>query len=192
MAKNDAANAPRKIKGLHKAWKFYKLLRLFPNPDFRNLLLEICKKYFLQIYGSPQFNTSVPHKTSTPFQPQKSLSSTLKTLRFKPKTPQFHTKNPSVPHTSQFHTLLSSTPKTPQFNTLLSSPPKGVWNWGVFRVELRDFGDELRGFWCWNEKFLVLKRCGPCVEPMRWTEGVCVVLRGTPNLQRISESSNGT
>ena len=36
------------------------------------------------IYGSPQFNTSVPHKTFTPFQPPKSLS-------FTPKTP-------SVPH----------------------------------------------------------------------------------------------
>ena len=41
--------------------------------------------------GSPQFNTSVPHKRATPFQPPESLSSTPKNL-------QFHTKDPSVPH----------------------------------------------------------------------------------------------
>ena len=51
--------------------------------------------------GPPQFNTSVPHKRTTPFQPRKSLS--------------------SIPKTRQFHTLLSSTPKTPQFQTPLSS-----------------------------------------------------------------------
>ena len=46
----------------------------------------------------PQFNTSVPlldHTFSAP------------------KIPQFHTKNPSVPHQKP----LSSTPKTPQFHT---------------------------------------------------------------------------
>ena len=65
----------------------------------------------------PQFNTSVPHRRATPFQPQnpsvphqKPLSSTH--------PPQFHSKNPSVQHTP-----LSSTPKTPQFNTKNPSVP---------------------------------------------------------------------
>ena len=74
-------------------------------------------------------------------------------------TPQFHTLLSPTPKTPQFHTLLSSTPKISHFNTLLSSTPKGVWNWGAFRVELRDFGYELRGFWCWKGVFLVRNRC---------------------------------
>lgn len=47
------------------------------------------------------------------------------------------------------------------------------WNFGV---ELRGFlcwsegCDELRGFRCWTEGFWVLKRCGPGVELMCWTE----------------------
>ena len=77
-----------------------------------------------------------------------------------PKIPQFHTKNPSVPHQKipQFHTktlsvphqkllssnLLSTTPKTPKFHTPLSSTSKTpqfntVFVWGV----------------CWTERFLV-------------------------------------
>ena len=61
----------------------------------------------------PQFNTRGPlvfssQNSSVPH--QKPLSST-------PKTPQFHTKNPSVQHKP-----LSSTPKTPQFNTPPSVP----------------------------------------------------------------------
>ena len=38
-----------------------------------------------------------------------------------------------------------------------------MWNWGGCV--------ELRGFWCWTEGFLGLKRCGPLVELMCWTEG---------------------
>ena len=56
------------------------------------------------------------HTRATPFQPQKSLSSTLK-------TPQFLTKNPSVQHNPLSSTPkplgstpLSSTRKTPQFH----------------------------------------------------------------------------
>ena len=131
----------------------------------------------------PEFNTSVPHKRANPFQAPKSLSST-------PNTPQFHTKNPSVQHQKP----LSSTLKNPQFHTKIPSVQHqkplrqkiAVWNWGGFGVELRgfgvqlrDFGVELRGFWCWTEGFRVLKRCGPGVEPICWTEGVCVELRGT-------------
>ena len=33
-------------------------------------------------------------------------------------------------------------------------------------MELRDFGVELRGFRCSIERFWVLRRCGPCVEPL--------------------------
>ena len=61
----------------------------------------------------PQFNTSVPHKRTTPFQ---------------------------TPKTSQFNTPLSSTPKTPHFHWGVSGT-KGilVLNWGVFGVEMRGF-----------------------------------------------------
>ena len=73
---------------------------------------------------------------------------------------------------------------------------QGGWNWEVFCVELK--GVELRDFWCgtegvsvlnWGvfgvelrgvcgtEGFWGLKRCGPSVELMFWTEGVCVELR---------------
>ena len=89
-----------------------------------------------------------------------------------PKIPQLHTKNPSVQHTPQLHTrnpsvphqkflssypsvphqiLLSSTPKIPQFhikNSSVQHTPQFhtkvilVFNFGVFGVELRDFGTE--------------------------------------------------
>ena len=101
---------------------------------------------------SPQ-NLSVPH--------QKPLSST--------QPPQFHTRNPSVQHTPSVphQKPFSSTPKPPQFHTKNPSVPHqkrvtvklaylelfwcgtegffvlnwgGVLNWGVFGVELRDFG----------------------------------------------------
>ena len=56
------------------------------------------------------------------------ISSTQKGHSFSaPKIPQFHTKNPSVPHPSVQHqkslssTPFSSTPKTPQFHTKKSS-----------------------------------------------------------------------
>ena len=92
------------------------------------------------------------------------ISSTQKGHSFSaPKNPQFHTKNPSVPH--QKH--LSSTIKTSQFNTLLRKKlcwTEGflVWNRGSLGVELRGFccGNEecveLRGFWCGTEGVLVL------------------------------------
>ena len=53
---------------------------------------------------------------------QKPLGST-------PNSPQFHTKNTSVPPPSVSHqNIVISTPKNPQLNTPLSSTPKGVWN----------------------------------------------------------------
>ena len=45
----------------------------------------------------PQLNTSVPHKTATPFQPPKPLGSTPKTPQFN--TPFSSTSKNSVPHT---------------------------------------------------------------------------------------------
>ena len=53
-----------------------------------------------QFLTPPQFNTSVPHKRATPFQPLKSVGSTPKTPQINTplsstlKNPQFHTKNP--------------------------------------------------------------------------------------------------
>ena len=133
---------------------------------------------------TPQFNTSLPHKRATLFQPRKSLSATPKTL-------QFHTKNPSVPHQkrlsstpriSQFQSPLSSTLKTLQFNTPLSSTlitpqtknswevcwTEGflVWNWGVF-------GMELRFLWCWTEGFF------GCLKGVVLMWNRCVEVRGS-------------
>ena len=133
-----------------------------------------------------QFNTSVPHKEHT--------FSAPKIPQFN--TPQFNTPSvqhplsstsPSIPHP------LSSTP--PQFKTSLRStlPSAGLYraifcrffvlNWGrcwtEACVELRrvlNWGVcvsegcvEVRGFRCWTEGFLGLKRSGPfvwnrCVE----------------------------
>ena len=141
--------------------------------------------WFLIRHLIEEFNTWWNNVFWVPLpQPPKSLSSTQKTPRF--------------------HTQLSCTSKT--FSSTHSSVPtqkpissthwtgdelRVVWNWGVlvlnwgvFDVELRSFwcgteGGETKVFWCWNEGFWVLKRCGPCVEPMCWTERVCVELRGT-------------
>ena len=102
----------------------------------------------------PQLNTSVPHKR-IPKIPQFNTS-----LISTPKTPQFHTKNPSVPHTSSTEGCVEL---------------RDAWNWGVFRLELRGFcvevrgfgvklrgvlnwgvfGVKLRGFWCGTEGVLV-------------------------------------
>ena len=109
--------------------------------------------------GPPQFNTSVPHRWATPFQPPKSLSST-------PKTPQFNT-TPSVPHQKP----LSST-HSPQFHTKNPSVPhkKALYKRteGFFDVELRGSVElrgcvELMGFTCGTEGFWGLKRSGPFV-----------------------------
>ena len=56
----------------------------------------------------------------------------------------------------------------------------GFWCWTAGCVELRGFWCGVERFRCWTEGFSVLKRCGPCVELMCWTDGVCVELRGTP------------
>ena len=83
------------------------------------------QSYLRIIKGPPLFHIpSVQH-----------ISSTQKGHFFSaPKTPQFHTKNPSVQHTPQ------------------TKNSWGVLNWGVF-------GDELRDFWCWKGVVLVWNRC---------------------------------
>ena len=116
--------------------------------------LNLFEVFFQRTFpmGPPQFHTplSSTHQFVTKGQ-----------LLFSPQNSsvshQFNTKNPSVQQNSQ---------------------TKIVLNWGVFGVELRDFGVELRSFRCWSEGLWVLESCGPCVEPMCWTE-VCVELRGT-------------
>ena len=55
----------------------HRLFIFYLNSD-KNLDDHIIKK------GHPQFNTSVPHKKATHFQPPTSLSSTLKTQQFHP------------------------------------------------------------------------------------------------------------
>ena len=145
----------------------------------------------------PQFNSSVPHKdhnfsapkipqfhTKNPSGPPPPLSSTSK-------IPQFNTKTPSVPHQKPLSfTQNPSVPNTRfQFwcGTEECVKLRGMLNWGVFGVELRGdgtegflmlnrgvFGVELKSFWCRAEGFWVLKRCGPCVKPMCWTDGVCL------------------
>ena len=133
-------------------------------------------RYFVTVtYGSPQFNTSFPHKRATPFQPPKSLSSTPKNPQFHTKThqfhpPQFHTKDPSVPHHKPLSSkppavlhqkflsstpknpsvpppALRSTPKTPQFHTPLSSTLKTLIS--THPSDKNCF--ELKGFWCGTE-----------------------------------------
>ena len=128
--------------------------------------------------GPPQFHTPLPLSST-----QCVIISTQKGHFFSaPKTSQFHTENPSVPHQK----ALSSTSVVLNWE-VFGVELRGflVWNWGVFGVEPRGFGVELRGFWCWTEGFWALKRCGLCVEPMCWTEGVYVELRGTPFSQFI-------
>ena len=136
-------------------------------PSFRLALLSSTHQFHTKgpLLSSPQ-NPSILHQkplSSTPKAPgfNTSLSST-------PKTPLSHTENLSVQHTPQFHT--KRWVELRGFRCVTEGVL--VLNSGVFGVELRDFDVELRDFW-------VLKRCDPCVEPLCWTEVVCVELRGT-------------
>ena len=101
------------------------------------------------------------------------ISSTQKVHSFSaPKTPQFHTINSSVHHIPQIHIayielfLVWGVSWTEGCVEL-----RGVWNWGVFGVELLGFWCGTEGFWCWTEECVELRGfwCG--------TEG-CVELRG--------------
>ena len=123
-----------------------------------------------QFHTDPLISTNRFHTRTTPFQHLKSLSST-------PKTPLFHTKNPSVPHQKPLswthpsvphQKLLSSTPKTLRFNTKIEPE-----NFSVFGVELRV---------CWTEGFLMLNwgiSGANKVWSLCWTEGICMELWGT-------------
>ena len=136
------------------------------------------ERYFVvkNLYGSPsvphppQFNTSVPHKKITPFQPENPsvphqkplssthpLSSTSKTPQFHPPR-QFHTENLSVPHTPQFNTKNPSVPR-PQFNTKKSSIPH----------KKSSIEASCTVFFCQTENF----RCGTEGGGV-WTEGSLV------------------
>ena len=140
------------------------------------------------ILGGYQFQSKshsfwAPQNPSVP-QP-KPLSSTPKLLRFHlrsstPETPQVHTKNPSITQIPQFHTKNPIVQHAPQYHT--KAPQFNALHRQKIALHKR-FGTEecveLWGFWCWTEVFWVLNWCGPCVEPMYWTEEVCVELRGT-------------
>ena len=111
-----------------------------------------------------------------------SLSSTQKSHSFSaPKIPQFNTKNPSVQHTLQFNTKKPSVQHrkklcwTEGFLVLNSGM---CWTEGFSVLTAGFFVVNSGVFWCWTQGFRWLKRCGPCVELMCWTEGG-VELRGT-------------
>ena len=150
------------------------------------LLLSLRKPSVPHQKPLSSIHSSVPH--------QKPLSSTHPLVP----PPQFHTQIP------QFNTCFSSTLKTlsstrPSDKDCVE--PRGlscgtegclelrsfrcgtegvqVLNWEVFGVELRGFRFGTEVFLVLNWGIWVLKRCGPCVEPMYWTEGVCVELRGS-------------
>ena len=112
----------RKAKGLMGVGKNYKLKR------------SECLMEFLGSPSAPHpphFNTSVPHKRATPFQPQNSSVPHQKPLSSTPKPPHFNTPLSFTPKTTRFHT------KNPQFYTK-NLPKKecgfwcgtegGVWN----------------------------------------------------------------
>ena len=76
------------------------------------------------------------------------ISSTQKGHSFSaPKIPQFHTKNPSVPHQKTLSSTppLSSTPKTPQFHTKKLYTNELYSYFSLREVELRVFEVEMRG-----------------------------------------------
>ena len=159
-------------------------------PSFRLAPLSSTHQFHTKgpLLSSPQ-NPSILH--------QKLLSSTPKAPGFNTENPsvqhipQFNTKNPSVPHRKP----LSSTHPSVQHQKVSGTEGFSVCNWGGFGVELRGFWCGTEGLWCWTEGFLVwnwgvfgvelrdfwvIKRWGSCVEPLCWTEGVCVELRCTP------------
>ena len=111
----------------------------------RNICKSIARiKWYWRVPSSTPL--SVQHISSTqratPFQPPKFRSST-------PKTPQFNTQNPSVPHQK----TLSSTPSVPHQEPLsfwCGTEMFLVLNWGVFGVELRGFLPGNEGFLVWN------------------------------------------
>ena len=95
------------------------LIRILKNIFYAEIQLRLCDGLFYDFripkwvplsFTPPQFNTSVPHKRATSFQPRKSLSST-------PKTPRFNTENSSVPSplSVSHRKPLRSTP--PHFHT---------------------------------------------------------------------------
>ena len=69
-------------------------------------------------------------------------------------------ESPLVPHLPQFNTSVSHQNPSIQHQKPLSSTHPSD------KKQLYTSGVELRGFLCGTERFQVLKRCGPCVEPM--------------------------
>ena len=119
-------------------------------------------KNFFWLLGNyrrvPLSSTHQFHTRTTPSQPPKSLSSTLK-------SPQFHTKK-SYCKARLFRAFWCWTQGffvlnwggCVELRVFWNGTEGGVLNWGVFGVELRDFGAE--------------KEWPFCLELMCWTEGV--------------------
>ena len=132
--------------------------------DFLRICIAWSTEFFVHAINSiltpfirvPPSSTHLFHKRTTPFQHQKSLSSTQKTPQFHTKKPSVQAQSPSVQHTSQFFLYEG-------------------WNCGVC-VEIKGFNVELRDFWGWKGVASVLnwRGCGTkgdsfYLNPNFWT-----------------------
>ena len=123
-------------------------------------------KFAILIFGNYKIFNADLQKTRGPHKFHIPLSSTH---QFHTKEPLLYSpKNSSVPHQKP---LSSTDLSVPHLKPLSSTHPSDKKeerererrNWGVFGR--------------WN----FMKTCSPCVEPMCWTEVVCVELRSTLN-----------
>ena len=131
-----------------------------PTPRSRVLLSSTPRQFNTSVQRTHQFNTTLT-LTHPSVQHTYQLDTALSWTHL------------SVQHTPHFDKAVSSThssvPHTPQFNTPLSLLnwemcwTEGFWvlNWGMCWTE---------GFWGCTDGFWVLKRCGPCVEVICWTQ----------------------
>ena len=103
-------------------------------------IIPIYSTRFIQ--GNPIFPTNDDHMWVLQFHTDP-LSSTHRfdtPLSSTPKTPQFNTKTPSVPHQDpsvQHKNPVSSTPKIPQFSAPFVVELSGVLYWRAFGLKLR-------------------------------------------------------
>ena len=119
------------------------------------------KKSTPQFHTDPLGSTHRFHTRTIPFQRSKSLSSTPKTSQFNTKIPQFHTKNPSVPHRKSFSATHPSVPHR-LYRAVFCL--RGVLNWEVWWTE---------GFLLWNWGVLMWNwgEGGETEEFMMWNWG---------------------
>ena len=147
-----------------------KLMRTIAEP-IREFRLNVNKNNVKIPLSSPhQFNTkkSLLSSPQNPSVQYKCFSSTPKKRKFnKPVT----LTQPSLKHINRVSTTHPSVRFSLELK-LLCVELTVVLYWHFFFVELPHLT-------CWTDEFRGLKRCGPYVEIMCWTEGVCVEQRGT-------------